>query len=428
MKPYKAMTLLLSALLLTACADSQSSQPDTPADPAQTTAVETSAETTAPETTAAALSAETAAVTTALTAQTTGSTASAAQTAPKAENTTAVAAATTVSAAETAAKQAFTTSAVRPGSRPTVAILKEKALPAEAQKALDSFFEGIRKNDRALVEQSSNIGNYIRFCSYIDGADEEQEREEMYADLDIEFEMHQDFTAERPDLVSMYNNELLPKLEEELDHRTDNETLTKAQCNEIRRMMQGVTEFWSAELTITEKDSDPATVGIPLIFQNGKWLVDVLFFHVGDLPVSRESANTYAVKKTQTLFRFFSAGLADMEDKGIETAGLQNQDFTWKKDKLRVEGSADSADPMLRLRNYVCQCYNSYYRNGTDGLLEIRFRLEDGVCLAVAAALDDGRYIGYPASEYPESYASLDDAFAAAKEAAAQNKTETIKD
>ncbi|MBR5405306.1 MAG: hypothetical protein IK107_03340 [Oscillospiraceae bacterium] len=423
MKKCAAASVLLSALLLTACGGQQSSAPDSPAETVQTTATETAAETTETATTAAETT-----TTSAETTQSTASTAAETTTASTSASTTGTTAASSaVSGTATAAvtlmtdmtaAQAITTA----NKADVVSALDEAPLPKDVEKVLVDFFDGIVQNDREKITQSSNFNHYVTLMAVTGSQNIEKLTEDMlqalansaYAKYEISF------TAHRPDLQEFYEKNVLPNAETNLQDQVKNKLITSEQADTMRKLLQGASDFYSAEVTLTDSKGTGGVIGIPIVKQNGAWCVDLMFSQIGEMPLTRAAVNKEVNRQAMYAAFAFTHALNEFAIANISTEELENKEYFWKEDKLKNAGSADSTDLMEKMQFYVHD-----YEPGISEFTQIRFLLKDGACYAFAGKLKDGRCPCWPETAAGDVFNSLDAAFSAAKVVADYNAQQT---
>lgn len=444
MKYTRAISVLLAALLLTAC----SGQGD--GDPAQTTAAVSGTVTAASESTAASETTGTSAagsengISSAESTGTTGSTASATasvtetgstsgagSTAVTAANTQEITAAvgqqTAAAPQTTAAQTAVRTTAAVTTARPVQTAAKpvttsssgktEKiSLPPEQAKVIDGLFKAHQSGKKEDFFGVSNLGEMNVLMDMYAGMFPDLLPEGFSLDDVLPQVIEKNlasytviYSADRPDIIEIYEQEL-KNIQDDIE---DSETPElKENMQKGIAMLQGITKVCTVELNCKKTDGSEKVIGVPLYYQNGKWIADLFLYRYMSVPVTREEIRKKKMETAKTVWRTINRTYTSLAQQDTAYTVLEGRTITWKGDALtnkqKPEGNL-ADDPMQNLR------YQAHRRNEElDKLGEIRFRLDNGQCTAAACMDADGFISYYPVGAASKEFSSLDDALAEA--------------
>ena len=222
------------------------------------------------------------------------------------------------------------------------------------------------------------------------------------------------YSAKRPDMLEMYRTELNEAKKDIEDSGSPEE---KAKMQKAFEMLDSVTEVWSVELNCTKKDGSEKVIGVPLFCRNGEWKADLFLCRFMSVPVTREEVRKKQMETAKTAWRAINRAFSSLAQKDATMYGvLEGRVFTWKGETLKniKQPSGDlKDDPMENLR------YQAHKRNNElDQLQEIRFYLDNGQCTAAACLDADGVISYYPIEDIYAEASSVEDALTKARKIA----------
>lgn len=303
----------------------------------------------------------------------------------------------------------------------SVVLLTETPLPSVVNETLNAFFSSIRTSNLERFKAYSNSFDEIEMYRLIFGEDEDslisvqeekEELEEEFLEL-AEYSFDVTFTAHRPEFADKLNKELR-ELQEELAEGSD---MPKEKQSQVLALFEGITDCYTAEAIMTDADGDTEEIGIPIICQNGRWLVDMYIYDTIDFEVTRDDMKFNLIYYAQDCLEAFGTALRNVEKKGLSTDALVGRDFIWKGEKLKSDKEPTNDDPMQLLQYRV-----HLAADDLEKFVEVKFRLEDGACYAFAGKFSDGMCVSAPTGGERIIYSSLDEAFEAAKANADKQK------
>ena len=310
----------------------------------------------------------------------------------------------------------------KPAQKPSsVVLLEETPLPSAVSETLNACISSMRTSDLDRFMANSNRFDEIEMYRLIFGEDEDSEeslREET-EDLEDEFRELAEyrfeviFTAHRPEFADLLN-EALDELRAELGDESD---IPKDKQEQIVSFFEGVTDCYTAEMTMTDADGESEVIGLPILCQNGKWIVDMFIYDTIDFDITRDDIKYSLVYCAQDCLESFETALKYVKNEGLSTDALEGRDFTWKGEKLKSNTKPENNDPMQLLQYCV-------HKDALDleQFEEVKFRLENGKCYAFAGRFSDGKCVSAPTETERIIYTSLDEAFEAAKAIASKKK------